>query len=95
MMYYGHRMKRDTTAIENDNKELNAKTMAEENSDAKINSTNENRNKRAESRVVGGKPSQPAAWPWTVAIYRDGMFHCGGVILTQNWIISAAHCFHK
>lgn len=53
------------------------------------------RNMRSESRVVGGKPSQPTAWPWTVAIYRNGMFHCGGVIITQNWVISAAHCVHK
>ncbi|XP_075971716.1 serine protease nudel [Anticarsia gemmatalis] len=53
------------------------------------------RNKRTESRVVGGKPSQPAAWPWMVAVFRDGMFHCGGVVLSHNWVISAAHCVHK
>ncbi|KAJ0178781.1 hypothetical protein K1T71_005556 [Dendrolimus kikuchii] len=53
------------------------------------------RDKRTESRVVGGKPSLPAAWPWMVAIYRDGMFHCGGVVVNQNWIMSAAHCVHK
>ncbi|XP_068631440.1 serine protease nudel [Battus philenor] len=53
------------------------------------------RSKRTESRVVGGKPSQPAAWPWVAALYRDGMFHCGGVILNQHWVMSAAHCVHK
>lgn len=55
----------------------------------------ESRKKRTESRVVGGKPSQPAAWPWVVALYRDGLFHCGGVIINQNWIMSAAHCVNK
>ncbi|KAI5644482.1 trypsin domain-containing protein [Phthorimaea operculella] len=50
------------------------------------------RNKRTESRVVGGIASQPAAWPWMIAMYRDGMFHCGGVVLTQTWVMSAAHC---
>ncbi|KAJ2952130.1 hypothetical protein O0L34_g4408 [Tuta absoluta] len=50
------------------------------------------RNKRTESRVVGGIASQPAAWPWMIAMYRDGMFHCGGVVLTQSWVMSAAHC---
>ncbi|XP_038220089.1 serine protease nudel [Zerene cesonia] len=59
------------------------------------NDNKENRIKRMESRVVGGKPSQPAAWPWVVALYRNGMFHCGGVILSQNWVMSAAHCIHK
>lgn len=53
------------------------------------------RNKRSESRVVGGKTSKPAAWPWMVAMYRDGTFHCGGVVLTQSWVMSAAHCVHK
>ncbi|KPJ19500.1 Serine protease nudel [Papilio machaon] len=53
------------------------------------------REKRTDVRVVGGIPSQPAAWPWVAALYRDGMFHCGGVILNQHWVMSAAHCVHK
>ncbi|XP_066994121.2 serine protease nudel [Anabrus simplex] len=43
-------------------------------------------------RVVGGRPSQPGAWPWVAALYRDGLFHCGGVLLDQNWMVTAAHC---
>ncbi|XP_014475627.1 PREDICTED: serine protease nudel [Dinoponera quadriceps] len=42
--------------------------------------------------VVGGRASQPKAWPFLVAIYKDGDFHCGGVILTEVWILTAAHC---
>jgi hypothetical protein len=45
-----------------------------------------------EGRVVGGQASQPAAWPWVVALYRDGDFHCGGVLLDETWVITAAHC---
>uniref|UniRef100_A0A8D9F2W7 Serine protease nudel n=1 Tax=Cacopsylla melanoneura TaxID=428564 RepID=A0A8D9F2W7_9HEMI len=43
-------------------------------------------------RVVGGKKSQPGAWPWLIALYRDGFFHCGGVILDESWVMTAAHC---
>jgi hypothetical protein len=43
-------------------------------------------------RVVGGQASQPAAWPWVVALYRDGDFHCGGVLLDETWVMTAAHC---
>ncbi|XP_077288082.1 serine protease nudel [Arctopsyche grandis] len=53
------------------------------------------RGKRGEGRVVGGKSSAPAAWPWVVAIYRNGAFHCGGVIISDQWIMSAAHCVSK
>jgi hypothetical protein len=43
-------------------------------------------------RVVGGQASQPGAWPWVVALYRDGDFHCGGVLLDESWVMTAAHC---
>lgn len=96
LMYYSNRGKRDATVSSTDiveDKKNDA--ISTESNGEKINSIQDNRNKRAEERVVGGKPSQPAAWPWMVALYRDGMFHCGGIIMTQSWIISAAHCLHK
>ncbi|XP_078053187.1 serine protease nudel [Augochlora pura] len=43
-------------------------------------------------RVVGGRASHPNAWPFLVAIYKDGHFYCGGVILSEVWILTAAHC---
>ncbi|CAG9768789.1 unnamed protein product [Ceutorhynchus assimilis] len=45
-----------------------------------------------DSRVVGGKPSQPASWPWLVSIYKNGIFHCGGVLINELWIVTASHC---
>lgn len=46
----------------------------------------------SQSRVVGGRASQPKAWPFLVAIYKDGNFHCGGVILSEIHILTAGHC---
>lgn len=48
--------------------------------------------REGEGRVVGGQASQPGAWPWVVALYRDGDFHCGGVLLDDSWVMTAAHC---
>ncbi|XP_035725274.1 serine protease nudel-like isoform X2 [Vespa mandarinia] len=42
--------------------------------------------------IVGGRASEPEAWPFLIAMYKDGNFHCGGVILNEYWIITAAHC---
>jgi hypothetical protein len=48
-----------------------------------------------QSRVVGGRASQPTAWPSLVAIYRDGQFHCGGIIISESYVLTAAHCMEE
>ncbi|BFF98991.1 serine protease nudel [Drosophila madeirensis] len=48
-----------------------------------------------EGRIVGGGYTSALQWPFVVAIYRDGKFHCGGTIYSDRWIISAAHCVIK
>ncbi|XP_054280169.1 uncharacterized protein LOC128998178 [Macrosteles quadrilineatus] len=45
--------------------------------------------------VVGGRISRSHSWPWLVALYRDGRFHCGGVIVNELWVMTAAHCMDQ
>uniref|UniRef100_A0A4W3GIF2 Chymotrypsin-like elastase family member 2A n=1 Tax=Callorhinchus milii TaxID=7868 RepID=A0A4W3GIF2_CALMI len=53
-------------------------------------------NKPVLSRVVGGEDAQPNSWPWQISLQvaRDGSwFHtCGGSLIDQRWVITAAHC---
>lgn len=49
------------------------------------------------SKVVGGVPAEPAAWPWMALIgYTDNLgelsFKCGGSIITKRHVLTAAHC---
>lgn len=53
---------------------------------------NKSRTRRNEGRVVGGTVSGAGFWPWVVALYKNGIFHCGAVILDEVWIMTAAHC---
>ena len=52
------------------------------------------RNGRNEiDKIVGGHAAVQGAWPWVVAVIRNGVFICGGTIVSSQWIVSAAHCF--
>jgi trypsin len=44
-------------------------------------------------RIVGGEPTDIKEHPWQVALQFRGNFFCGGSIIAQKWILTAAHCF--
>ncbi|XP_078356255.1 transmembrane protease serine 9-like isoform X2 [Oculina patagonica] len=46
----------------------------------------------AQSRVIGGQDAKPGAWPWQIALQRNGRFICGGSLIGPDWVVTAAHC---
>ncbi|XP_014674105.1 PREDICTED: neurogenic locus notch homolog protein 2-like, partial [Priapulus caudatus] len=42
--------------------------------------------------VVGGNSTRRCHFPWQVVIYKRGVFHCGGTLLDDSWVLTAAHC---
>eukprot|EP00096_Caligus_rogercresseyi_P010161 TRINITY_DN3602_c0_g1_i1.p1 TRINITY_DN3602_c0_g1~~TRINITY_DN3602_c0_g1_i1.p1 ORF type:complete len:457 (-),score=92.04 TRINITY_DN3602_c0_g1_i1:168-1538(-) len=51
---------------------------------------------KPQSRIVGGQATYEGEYPWMVAIYLHGGGHtefwCGGVLVSERHIITAAHC---
>ncbi|KAM9795117.1 coagulation factor IXa [Neosynchiropus ocellatus] len=45
-------------------------------------------------RIVGGAVVSPGEIPWQVALvaHPSGQLFCGGTILSERWVITAAHC---
>ncbi|KAK0154445.1 Vitamin K-dependent protein C [Merluccius polli] len=43
--------------------------------------------------VMGGEVGKKGESPWQVLLLNNrGEFHCGGVLINENWVLTAAHC---
>uniref|UniRef100_A0A8C6L2L1 Acrosin n=1 Tax=Nothobranchius furzeri TaxID=105023 RepID=A0A8C6L2L1_NOTFU len=44
------------------------------------------------TRIIGGQDASPGSWPWQVALKWSGFAYCGGSLITNQWVLTAAHC---
>ena len=44
-------------------------------------------------RMVHSDDASSGAWPWMVTLQRNGRHWCGGSIIADRWVVTAAHCF--
>ncbi|XP_041828399.1 tryptase-2-like isoform X2 [Melanotaenia boesemani] len=53
----------------------------------------------ARSSIIGGSDAEVGAWPWMVHINithnRTTKWRCGGTILNEEWVMTAAHCLDR
>uniref|UniRef100_A0A674KAN5 Peptidase S1 domain-containing protein n=1 Tax=Terrapene triunguis TaxID=2587831 RepID=A0A674KAN5_9SAUR len=44
-------------------------------------------------RILNGQDAKAGAWPWQVSVRQNGFHICGGALISESWVVSAAHCF--
>ncbi|NWU92712.1 TM11E protease, partial [Upupa epops] len=44
-------------------------------------------------RIIGGQRAQEGEWPWQASIQLDGTHRCGASVVSNTWLLTAAHCF--
>ncbi|KAG7203100.1 hypothetical protein KM043_010222 [Ampulex compressa] len=45
-----------------------------------------------QERIVGGQNADPGEWPWITALFNAGRQFCGGSLIDNIHILTAAHC---
>ncbi|NXC50705.1 CTRL protease, partial [Penelope pileata] len=48
---------------------------------------------RYNERIINGQSAVSGSWPWQVSLQtRLGSHFCGGSLIDENWVVTAAHC---
>ncbi|XP_008105855.1 enteropeptidase isoform X1 [Anolis carolinensis] len=46
------------------------------------------------TKIVGGSDAQGGAWPWVISLDFSARPYCGGSLVSNEWLVSAAHCVY-
>jgi secreted trypsin-like serine protease len=44
------------------------------------------------NRITGGSVASRGQFPWQVALIIDSAYFCGGSLISDRWVLTAARC---
>ncbi|XP_069805149.1 trypsin-like [Dendropsophus ebraccatus] len=47
---------------------------------------------RSYNRIIGGFECKPNSQPWQVSLHYFDQHACGGILIDETWVLTAAHC---
>ncbi|KAM9237257.1 LOW QUALITY PROTEIN: transmembrane protease serine 11C-like [Dugong dugon] len=47
------------------------------------------------NKTAGGTDAEEGEWPWQASLQQDKVHRCGATLISNSWLVTAAHCFIK
>ncbi|XP_058522639.1 transmembrane protease serine 11C-like [Ochotona princeps] len=45
------------------------------------------------NKIAGGLDAEEGEWPWQASLQQNHVHRCGATLISNNWLVTAAHCF--